>query len=281
MSHKLSENILFEDVDTSSIELAIKNRKPVKVNYISNDNEEKGAGWRIIQPVAYGLSKSGNPVIRAYQPFGDTKTKVPHWKLFRVDRFETWKPINKPTNIPQPPLDEYNPDGDKSMSEIFINADYAGAKQRYEKGGLSKYNKQRHDKNVETNPYYDLKKNIEKSKRIPVPDYVTRNVSDWQKNKHSDISKWLNGASAEEMSRTMDFGDNNYVQTNSPIVKGDNISNKEVTNNQTQNNKQQNNQNAYQNIALNGPVKKGDEEIKQYNSDETEENNENSENNLK
>ena len=267
------QQILFEDVDVSSIELAIKKRKPVKVNYIADENEkETGSGWRIIQPVAYGLSKSGNPVIRAYQPFGDTKTKVPHWKLFRTDKFETWKPINKKTNIPQPPLDEYNPDGDKSMSTVYINADYAGAKRRYETGGLAKYNKERHTQKVAQNPYYDLEKNIERSRRVPTPDYVARNVANWQKN--TDMSKWLNGASAEEMSRTTDFGDNNYVQTDKPISK-QNPDNATTTTGKTDNTQQR--QQTYQNIALNGPVNKGDEELKQ---DNTEENNKDNENNV-
>ena len=269
------QQILFEDVDVSSIELAIKKRKPVKVNYIADDNEkETGSGWRIIQPVAYGLSKAGNPVIRAYQPFGDTKTKVPHWKLFRTDKFETWKPIMKQTNIPQPPLDEYNPDGDKSMSTVYINADYAGAKQRYEKGGLSKYNKERHAQKVEQNPYYDLGKNIEKSKRVPTPDYVAKNVADWQKSRSSDMTRWLNGASAEEMSRTTDFGDNDYIQTDKPITKN-NTETQPVQTGNTQQNRQQ----TYTNIALNGPVGKGDEALKQDNTEETEENNQDNENN--
>ena len=277
---KAQKQILFEDVDTSSIELAIKKRKPVKVNYVADENDkETGSGWRIIHPVAYGLSKSGNPVIRAYQPFGDTKTKVPHWKLFRVDRFETWNPINKQTNIPQPPLEEYNPNGDKSMSTVYLNADYAGAKQRYEKGGLARYNQQRHEQNVEKNPYYDLQRNIEKSKQMPVPNYVAKNVADWQKNRVSPMKKWINGASAEEMSRTTDFGDSNYIQTDEPIRKGnveDTTQEQPIANNmQTQKDKQ-----AYKNIAMNGPVNKGDEELKQNNTEETEENNQDNENNL-
>lgn len=267
------QQILFEDVDVSSIELAIKKRKPVKVNYIADENEkETGSGWRIIQPVAYGLSKAGNPVIRAYQPFGDTKTKVPHWKLFRTDKFETWKPINKKTNIPQPPLDEYNPDGDKSMSTVYINADYAGAKRRYETGGLAKYNQERHAQKVAQNPYYDLEKNIERSRRVPTPDYVARNVANWQNSRSDVMSKWLNGASAEEMSRTTDFGDGNYVQTDKPITK-QNPDNATIPTRKTDNTQQK----TYQNIALNGPVKKGDEELKQ---DNTEENNEDNENNV-
>ena len=277
--NQIQKQILFEDVDVSSIELAIKNRRPIKVNYIADEDEkETGSGWRVIQPVAYGLSKAGNPVIRAYQPFGDTKTKVPHWKLFRVDKFETWDPIKNQTNIPLPPLDQYNPNGDKSMSTVYLNADYAGAKKRYQTGGLEKYNQQRHAQKVEQNPYYDLQKNIEKSKRTPVPDYVARNVANWQQSKPKDMSRWLNGQSAEEMSRTTDFGDNNYVQTNEPIEKGV----EQPTNVQpvaTDIEQQQNKQKTYTNIALNGPVNKGDEQIKQDNTEETEENNQENENN--
>ena len=272
----VQRQILFEDVDVSSIENVIKRRKPVKVNYVSDEDDKTGSGWRIIQPVAYGLSKSGNPVIRAYQPFGDTKTKVPHWKLFRVDRFETWQPINKPTNIPQPPLGEYNPNGDKSMSTVYINADFEGAKRRYEKGGLQRYNQQRKQQQVAQNPYSELEKNIERSKRMPVPDYVAKNVADWRRSKSRD--RWLNGASAEEMSRTTDFGDNNYVQTSSPIVKGG--AEETQTQPTTQSQKTQQQQRDYRNIAMNGPVNKGDEQLKQDNTQETEENNIDNENNL-
>lgn len=266
------KKLIFEDVDVSSIELAIKKRQPIYVNYIADDNDrEKGSGWRIIQPVAYGLSKSGNPVIRAYQPFGDTKTKVPHWKLFRTDKFETWRPVNKKTNIPEPPLDEYNPNGDKTMSTVFLNADYAGAKQRYERGGLQRYNQQRHAEKIAQNPYYDLQKNIERSERMPTPDYITKNIENWQERKPDVMSKWLNGASADEMSRTTDFGDNSYVQTDEPIKKG-------VTNQAPQQTSQQSNvKKDYQNIAMQGPVNKGDEKIKQQNFED--ENNIEDENN--
>ena len=259
------KKILFEDVDVSSVELSIKKRLPIKVNYIANEEDkETGSGWRIIQPVAYGLSKSGNPVIRAYQPYGDTKTKVPHWKIFRLDRFETWNPINKKTNIPSPPMDEYNPDGDKTMSVVYLNADYAGAEKRYNSGGLKKYNQDVHTQKVAQNPYYDLKKNIERSKRLPVPDYVQRNVNSWQTKSNNPMKNWINGASAEEMSRTTDFGDENYSQTDRPVgkydkqVKTDNGTG--ITNAQKE---------AYKNIALNGPVNKGTDKIRQsVNADE-------------
>lgn len=250
------ENLIFEDVDNTSVELAIKKRLPIKANYVADD-DPRGSGWRIIQPVAYGLSKAGNPVVRAYQPFGDTKTKVPHWKLFRLDRFENWNPIKKKTNIPEPPLSEYNPDGDKSMSTVYLNADFAGAKQRYERGGLSKFNKERHTQKIAQNPYYDLQKNIERSKRIGTMDNISRNVASWDKEKSDFMRRWLNGDSAEDMSKTADFGDNTFVQTNEPIRKQDVTGNNgTLTSKSTQ---PQENPSVYKNIATNGPVTKTSE----------------------
>ena len=253
--------LLFEDVDTSSIEMVIKKRKPVKV-YYSADDDPKGSGWRVIQPVCYGLSKAGNPVIRAWQPFGDTKTKVPHWKLFRVDRFTAWKPIMKKTNLQEPPLEDYNPNGDKTMSVVYINADFEGAKRHYQGSGLERYNIARHAEKVAQNPYYDLQKNIERAKRLGSPDYVQKNVSDWDKNKPKDMVKYLNGASAEEMARTTDFGDNTYSQTDAPVTKG---TENQAVNPPTSKISNQKKQQTYQNVALNGPVNKGTENLKDTN----------------
>ena len=79
--------ILSEGVGQDKIIDAIKKRYEVKIKYTADD-DPKGTGERMIQPVAYGTSKAGNPVIRAWQPNGDTKTRIPHWKLFRVDRID-------------------------------------------------------------------------------------------------------------------------------------------------------------------------------------------------
>ena len=50
---------------------------------------------RIIEVYAYGLTKAGNPVIRAFQPYGDTSSRVPSWKFFRIDRIIYWKPTKQ------------------------------------------------------------------------------------------------------------------------------------------------------------------------------------------
>lgn len=112
---KIVSEILTEDVEVGKINDAINRSYEVKINYHSeNDN---ASGERIIQPVAYGLTKAGKPVIRAYQPFGDTQTKVPAWKFFLVSGIQSWKPLFK-KRFDTPP-EGFNPNGDKTMSTVL------------------------------------------------------------------------------------------------------------------------------------------------------------------
>lgn len=209
----LNSKILNESVDVNSVVNAIKKRIEVRVSYKS-DNDTKGTGERIIQPVAYGLSKAGNPVVRAFQPFGDTKTKIPHWKLFRLDKFTKWTPLkrrfNEPPQFPFNAEGKFNPNGDKSMSQVFVISDFVHTKERYERGGLKKYNQERNALKQKENPFYNLQKNIEKS-HMATPEVMKR-VKEWQMNK--DKTK-----TANEMSAVKDYGDKNYSSTNGVITK--------------------------------------------------------------
>lgn len=125
---EIVSEILKEDVDVKSINNAIDARHEVVINYRGEDGEHTGA--RLIQPVAYGTTKAGFPVVRAFQPQGDTSSRVPSWKFFRIDRIESWKPM--PNNIfDEPPgfnqaLGKFNPNGDESMSQVFKVASFGG-----------------------------------------------------------------------------------------------------------------------------------------------------------
>jgi hypothetical protein len=117
----LINNILCEEVDINDITHSINSHNEVIINYNGDDNTHTGK--RIIQVYAYGLTKAGNPCIRAFEPYGDTKTKVPHWKLFRIDRINKWQTTNR--KFLEPPKEqgwdqnEFNKNGDKSMSVVY------------------------------------------------------------------------------------------------------------------------------------------------------------------
>lgn len=117
---QIISSVLNEDVGVNKINDAINNTYEVKISYHSDT--DKASGQRIIQPVAYGLTKAGKPVIRAYQPFGDTQTSIPNWNFFLVSGIKFWKPLRK--NKFSKPREDFNPEGDKTMSVVFNIANF-------------------------------------------------------------------------------------------------------------------------------------------------------------
>lgn len=102
---------------------AIKNKRVCVINY--NGDEPGGKGLRVIEPVAFGLSKKGNAVLRAWDREGASHTAykgekpLPGWRLFRLDKMDFIRPTQETFDTPKP---GYNPNGDKSMERVFINA---------------------------------------------------------------------------------------------------------------------------------------------------------------
>lgn len=281
----LLESVLLEQASKEEIIDAIKKHYEVELYYTAdvNKNEIKGKGKRIIQPVAIGYSKAGNMVLRAFQPFGDTKTKTPHWKTFRVDKIVKWKPKRK--NIFQEPPSqqfksmakgEYNPHGDGSMTQVLFQADFTNSKKYHAGEGrfanLKKANDARAKAKQERQPNSKLKTTIQKSYDLSDVDYIKRNLELWQ---NSDAAKFFrnnkNQESARDMSRITKIGDDTQ-STIGPITKNnlpDDTSDNIVNNNNV-------NKTTYNKISNNGPIFKND--IKQNNSDI--DNEENLENNV-
>lgn len=92
---------------------AIKNRLTVKFYYDGDKNNQKG--YREGDIYAFGESKAGNPVVRVYQLRGTTSSKVPEWKLFRVDKMRDIEYIGEFDN----PQTKFNANGDNSMQTVY------------------------------------------------------------------------------------------------------------------------------------------------------------------
>ena len=109
-------------VSVDDINTAMDNRKRVIIQYKS-DGRDQNTGPRLIEIYAYGLTKAGNPVIRAFQPYGDTTSQIPSWKLFRLDRITSWKMTGQtyqhPANMDYTGVDDFNPQGDGTMSTVY------------------------------------------------------------------------------------------------------------------------------------------------------------------
>jgi len=117
------KSLILEVASIDSIVNAIKNKDKVIIYY--DGDEPGGRGLRSIEPVCFGYSKAGNPVLRAWDDEGASHTAykgeqpLPGWRLFRVDKIQSFKPSGEKFTTPKP---GYNFNGDKSMTRVIINA---------------------------------------------------------------------------------------------------------------------------------------------------------------
>jgi len=115
----LEEMLLRESASVENVVKAMDNHSKVIINYHS-DGKDNNTGTRVIEPITYGLTKAGNPVIRAFQPYGDSTTTTPGWKMFRLDRISYWEETKeKFYNVPNIPGQEANLDGDETMATVI------------------------------------------------------------------------------------------------------------------------------------------------------------------
>ena len=115
--------LILEVASIDQITDAIRKRRVCVIYY--NGDEPGGKGLRVIEPVCFGYSKKGNPVLRAWDKEGAShraylgKKPLPSWRFFRVDKMEFIRPTQETFNEPRP---DYNPNGVKSMERVLINA---------------------------------------------------------------------------------------------------------------------------------------------------------------
>lgn len=243
-SRKYAENLinelLAESVDRQKVINAIQKRREVKIKYNSNDRNAKGKDLRVIQPVAYGLSKAGNEVVRAFQPFGSSETDPNAWKTFRLDRIDSWSETRKvfdepPGMMQQASKGRFNKSGDKTMSRVLKIADFGGAQTRYERSPLKDVNDRKRPNDIDV-----LKGKLDNRKHYNAKDfdYIQKNIDNWTKPKNFD-SVW-------DMQQAKGFGDEFNTQTSQPITKN-NTSEPSINTSQPD----------YDNAMNNGPVLKG------------------------
>jgi len=75
-------------------------------------------GERVVEPFCYGISSSGNELLRGFQVGGYSKSGKPFsWKLFRVDEISRISLTNETFQEIRP---NYNPN-DKGMKTIYCH----------------------------------------------------------------------------------------------------------------------------------------------------------------
>lgn len=119
------KTLILEVASLGAVRDAISKKNKCVIYYIGD--EPGGRGLREIEPVCLGYSKAGNLVLRAWDFEGASHTAykgeqpLPGWRLFRLDKITMFRPTSETFNEPKP---NYNPNGDKSMTKVIINAKF-------------------------------------------------------------------------------------------------------------------------------------------------------------
>jgi predicted DNA-binding transcriptional regulator YafY len=119
------KSLLTEIASLNDIQDSIKKKIVVTIYY--DGDIPGGKGYRRIEPVCVGTSKAGNMVLRAWDLDGASHTNttgeqpLPGWRLFRVDKIFTYQPTTD--NFTEMRFG-YNPTGDKSMTNVILNAQF-------------------------------------------------------------------------------------------------------------------------------------------------------------
>lgn len=195
-------SILKEEANRDDVVDAIKKKYEVDITYDDGAN-----GTRRIQPCAYGKTSKGNLVLRAYQPEGASLSTSHGWKYFLLDRINDWQPF-KDKHFSEPPefrTDEpYNPNGDRSMSEVYLIADFGDSN-----GGKFENNSEINADNEQSQTKMSLNAPISKS---------GNGISGVEDN-NTTVNPYY--ASAREMSSSNNFGQDNGAETVGPVKKND------------------------------------------------------------
>ncbi len=171
--------ILTENVSPGEVNDAIDNKIQVIITY--SDEKNRAPEKRLIEPYAYGRSKAGNSVFRAFQYDGDTFRGKPKWKLFRLDRVTSWNPtenhFNSEPKERQWTDKAYNENGDNSMATVLnmVKFDYDQISDNpYEKGN-DLYNIRKRTDNLKQSKPININQ-LQKSNEEPTQNTSTNQL---------------------------------------------------------------------------------------------------------
>lgn len=123
---QILQEILFEAIGQSIIVGTIKNKNIVRLDY--HGKNPGGSGMRTVEPVCLGYNKRNRLVLRVWDEAGASHTgftgkqPLPGWRLLRVDRIGSYNPTEEQFTQARP---KYNPNGDRSMARVIVNADFS------------------------------------------------------------------------------------------------------------------------------------------------------------
>ena len=184
LSNILKE-VLSEDVTPKEVNDSINNKVQVIITY--SDEKNRAPERRLIEPYAYGRSKAGNSVFRAFQYEGDTFRGIPKWKLFRLDRVTSWTPTENHFNAD--PKERkwsqiaYNEQGDNSMATVLnmVRFDYDQTSDNPYEIGSDLYNIRKRTDNIKNSKNININQLDAKHQNDAQNTQNTKNNNDFEK----------------------------------------------------------------------------------------------------
>jgi predicted DNA-binding transcriptional regulator YafY len=119
------KSLLIESASLADVQKSIKDKTVMTIYY--DGDIPGGKGYRKIEPVCVGYSKGNNLVLRAWDIEGASHTNttgekpIPGWRMFRLDKIFTYQPTTDNFVDMRP---GYNPNGDQSMTQVILNAEF-------------------------------------------------------------------------------------------------------------------------------------------------------------
>ena len=163
---------------------AIQQGREVGILFQSNNEKYKMpiAKYRIIYPVALGISKKGNPVIRAFHKMGQSEkvaiatgkrsAEVENtWRLLKISNIKSMWITG---NFFRGPLEAYNSNGDKGMVNIEVQADFNKIK-TYQDNLISNIKDKKEQEQKRKNIVHLFKQTGERPIEEPIKNPETKN----------------------------------------------------------------------------------------------------------
>ncbi len=216
---------LNESVGQNEIMDAIKEKYQVWINY--SDDENRAPGRRLIEPYVLGISKAGNPVLRAFLWKGDSFRGAPRYETLRLDRITSWIPLKKHKFTTDPRnaglnVADYNTNGDKSMSAIICQAKFdeeelyqpslnAARNRTQAMRNLGKVNTKKTNTDIYGNLPYNQRKKTVNTYKSDYYDMIKRNLERTNKERNNMDDVWKDYDKAMKSRETQNYRNRDVV----------------------------------------------------------------------
>lgn len=223
--YEIMKSVLHESVDERDVIDAMQEKQVVEITY-DDEKPNPPLGPRWIEPCSLVDMGNGKLGIRAYAYNGATRRGVPNWKLFLLNRIQSWNPTN--SYFTKAPDERFNPNGDKKykvIAQVHFDEDDAIIQRN-----INARQQQNQDLNVDNFGRYVVKPNSQtkqgpigqpqnmnqQQKQGPIETQAMKKARQdaWRKKHDLEYRRAKREKEKAEKLRKQTFGDEEYEMMN-------------------------------------------------------------------